>query len=97
MDSVGVLDTEFTAVVMLRFFEEKCGGKIGADPGTGTGKLPDCIVHVSAEGLPAAVAVEERWKNSEGEGGAEEERVLAQGPEDHLADLPGDRMALWDL
>ena len=50
-----------------------------------------------AERLPAGVAVEERRENAQRQRRGEEERILAERREDHVAELAPGRAAFRDL
>ena len=59
--------------------------------------LSDGIVNVRAEGVTTLVAIEQRRENTCGQGGRDEERILTESVQDHLAKLPGCRMAFRNL
>ena len=96
--AVGVLDHQLAAVVFVRIGEEQRRREIGAD-----GRMPvvldlaDRVVHVVAERLAAAIAVEQRRKHAQRQRRRDEQRVAAQRVEDDLAELARDRMILGQL
>jgi len=97
LDAVGVLHAELAAVVLLRCGEKQRGGDVGADAVRGAGDLADGVIDMGAEGLAAGVAVEQGREYFEREGCGDEEGVVAEGFEDHLAHLTGGGVILGDL
>ncbi len=85
--AVGILDHQFAAVVFVGRGEKQRRRKIGADPVRRAGHLADGVVHVGAEGLAALIAIEKRRKHAQGQRGGDEERILPQRVQNHLAQL----------
>jgi hypothetical protein len=66
VNSVGVFDNEFAAIIVFWFGKKQSGGNVGANAVTGAGDLPESVVNVSAERLAALIAIEKRWENAQG-------------------------------
>ena len=78
VDAVGVLDHQLAAVVLVRVGEEQRRRQVGADAVRRAGDLPDGVVDVVAERLPALVAVEERREDAQRQRRGDEQRVALQ-------------------
>src|SRR5262249_15152976 len=97
MDAIGVLDEQLTAVVLVRLRKKERGGEIGSKPVRRAADLPDRVVDVIAKRLSAAVAVEQRRKHLEWQGGRHKQRVALQGRHDRVAQLSGGGRILRQL
>jgi hypothetical protein len=97
VSSVGVVDQQFSAVVLFRCAQEQRGKEIRANPMAGIADLPDGVVHVTAKRLTAFVSIEQRWKDSVGQGRCDEQRMMLQRRQDDVADRLGQRMRLREL
>ena len=86
--AVSILDDQFTAVVLLRRAEKQRSGKVGANPMRRARHRPNRIVDMRAESLASLIAVEQGRKHFRRQGRGDEERVLPESIEDHLAQLP---------
>src|SRR6188472_3947983 len=97
VNAEGVLHHQFAAVVLVRIGEEQRRRKIGPYSRTVGPRLTDGIVHVIAERLSAAVAVEQWREHTQRQRRRDEQRVSAQRIEDDLTNLPRYWMILRQL
>ena len=71
--------------------------KIGADAMPRAGDLPDGVVDVIAEGVPALIAIEQRRKDAQRQRCRHEQRIALQRRQDHVAELVRDGRTFGQL
>src|ERR1700722_5625597 len=97
VETIGVFDQQFAAVVFVRCGEEQSCGKVGANPLPGGSNSADGSIHMGAEVTASCVAIKHRRKNLERKGGRHEQGGAGETGKNHLSELHRNRMALRQL
>jgi hypothetical protein len=83
--------------VLVGLRQEQGRRQVGADAVRRALDLADGIVDMGAEGMAAAVAVEQRWKDTQRQRGRQEQRCALQARNDHVAEAAGHGIFLGNL
>ncbi|MNM63748.1 hypothetical protein D3C81_751230 [compost metagenome] len=97
LHAVGVLDHQFTAVVVLGVAQEQRRRQVGTHSLLAAAGLAQGVVDMEAEIATLSVTVDQRWKDFVRQGRRHELRVLPQTFDQGRANLLGQRMAFRQL